>query len=994
MFSIRLLTVAALFTVASLSTLVQPVAAQQPLAQPPAADLARRAETQKNSQSQVDQVVRRMETVMRALRYQGLQGIEEHALLEEASKSLTSLSQKEMIEVINRLKQASTNNTGPDLAKAYQEHQAILSRLLEVSLRRQALRTLAEAAARARKASLAEERIQEQLAGEIAGATAPQVDPAKLLQARQARLIDTQRDLSTEVGMLLRQATSLEGKLDPKHTQMLKKGLDEAAKDGLIARLGRIQQMISPNTLYNDRKNGLRPSLEEARLASQTLAKMARAWHEEEPEELALRHLLDGIVRAEENLAESRKKPATETTPAPDQKTDEERRQNAEKKAELTQQALDLANQAKQTQKTALPAEPPLREAAQQLRAALEEKLAGKPDTAAAPLEARAQQELSKARAKVEEALQKKREERAAKRQEDHRQKLDILTAKQEKLNKETEAAANNPATAPDKPEEANKLAAKQAELAREAAKLAAAAPDKAEAAALAEAATQQAEATRDLADKETPKNNAKEAAAPQKEALAQLKKAQKNLAELAAKNNQARDARQQHEKIADKLEDAARRQDEIAKKAKDLASKDKLKDAAATELAQAQDQVKNAVEEAMRESANDKALDAARTDAKEAVAEQKASNEELRANQPAEAARDAREAADALNEAARQARDLARKDAADQALAEAMNSADLEGVPQAAKRLGQALEDAKAARDEARKATEAMENKPTANLAREQAKLAKDLDAKAETKPAADAAKNAAEELKGGDLEGAMEAQQAVLDQLKPAQGEGTPNQKAAAASQKKLLEATRALAKSADRAEMAETGSKQAEGLLPEALLPALAKAEKALQAGRQAAKQGNAPEATVQQEAAVKGLEQSLAQLELLAQAMESARPDLDLPEGLAQATPMPGEPTPSTDPMANAKPAPMPETKDKPGTPGLVAQQTGKLSTPEQLKDPEGAGRFLRLPAREREALVQAWTEGLPPAHAALVQRYFRDLARNAKPSQPTPQGKQP
>ena len=44
-------------------------------------------------------------------------------------------------------------------------------------------------------------------------------------------------------------------------------------------------------------------------------------------------------------------------------------------------------------------------------------------------------------------------------------------------------------------------------------------------------------------------------------------------------------------------------------------------------------------------------------------------------------------------------------------------------------------------------------------------------------------------------------------------------------------------------------------------------------------------------------------------------------------------------------------------------------------------------------REREALVQAWTEGLPPAHAALVQRYFRDLARNAKPSQPTPQGKQ-
>ena len=945
-------------------------------------DLATRAEAQKASKAQVDQVARRMETVIRALRYQGLQGLEEHALLEDASKVLAGLSQKEMTEVVDRLRRASATPAGSaaEVAKAHAQHQVILSRLLEVALRRQALRTLAEAAARARKSGMAQERLQERVAGEIAGATAPKPDELKLLQARQARLIDSQRDLATEVGMLLRQATALEGKLDPKHTLMLQKGLAEAKKDGLVERLGRIQLMVTKGDLLNDRKANLRPPMEESRLAVQTLFTMARSWREEDPEELALRQLRDGIVRAEENLAEAHQAPVNEA------KTEAPRREDAEQEASLQQEANDLANRARDIQKGAQPAEAPLREAATQLRAALEENLVGKP-VQADPLEARAQQELAKAREKIEEALRKKQEERAAKRQEEHKTKLDNLIRKQEELNRETEATAKKPDA---KPEEIAKEAVKQAELAREAAKLAAEAPDRAEGEALAEAATQQAEATRDLADKETPRDNAKEAIPEQKEALAQLKVAQKKLAELAGKNNEARAAQARHEKVADKLEDAAKKQEAIARKARDEAEKGALKDAPAAELAMAQDLVKNQVEEAVREAGADKALEGAAAEAREAVAEQKASSAELRTNQPAEAAKDARDAADALAEAARQARELARKDASNRALAEAMREEGLEGVPQAAKRLEQALEDAKAARDEARKATAKLEDKPTANLAREQARLAQDLDAKPETRPAAEAAKAAAAELKQGDLAGAMEAQQAALEKLQPGEGEKTPAQKAGAATQQKLLEATQALAKSAEAAAMAETGSQQAEGLLPEALLPGLEKAEKALKAGRKAATQGDAPEAARQQEAAVKGLEQTLGQLELLAQAMEATRPDLDLPDGLALADPMGSEPMPGADPKA--PPTPMPP-KDKPGTPGLIAQQVGKEGTPAQLRDPAGVGRFLRLPAREREALLLAWTEGLPPAHAALVQRYFRDLARNApatdKPGNPKP-----
>lgn len=936
-------------------------------------DLASRAEAQKAARAQIDQVTRRMETVLRALRYQGLQGVDETALLEDASRTLSSLGQKEMTEVVDRLRRASAvpENAPVEVAKAHARHQEILSRLLEVSLRRQALRSLAEASARARKAAVTQEKLLETMAGEAAGATSKKPDTREAIQARQVRLLDSQRDLATEVGILMRQAAGLEEGLDARHREMLKKGLDEAKNQKLIEHLGRIQQMVARPEVANDRKNQLRPPMENARIAIQALFAIARHWRSEDPEELALRQLRDSIARTEEDLAD-----ASENQPMDDGK-ETVNRDKAEKQTAMQQEAKDLADRARLIQKSATPAEQPLREASNQLRAALEQTLAGNPKQGD-PLESRARQELAKAREKVEEALRKKLEERLAKRQQEHGAKLDSLIKRQEDLNKKTEAAAKDSKT---KPEEIAKLAANQADLARQAAQLAAEAPDQAEGEALAEAARDQAAATRDLADKESPENNAAEARPDQARALAQLQKARKDLAELVAKNNTSRERQARHEKAAEKLEDAARKQAEIAQKAKDLSEKGALKDAPAAQLAQDQDRVKNQVGEALREIANDKDLEGARAEAGEAMTEQKNSNDNLRANRPAEAATDAREAAEALAEAARQARDLAQKDAAAQALAQALQARDLEGVPQAAKRLEQALEDARNARDQARKAESSLDNR-TANLAREQARLAQALRDKPETADAADPAGSAATELKQGDLEGAMEAQRAALEKLRPSGGKATPDQQVAEKAQQKLLEATGALAKSAAAAETAQTGSEQAEGLVPEALLPGLDKAEKALAAGRKAAKAGDAREAATRQEDAVKGLEQALAQLAALAQALEDSKPDLQLPADLALANPM-GEGPKGQDGQPMQPPMPM----DSNAKPGKDPAQTGKESGPAQLRDPEGAGRFLRLPAREREALLQAWTEGLPPAHAALVQRYFRDLARNAASQNP-------
>lgn len=203
-------------------------------------------------------------------------------------------------------------------------------------------------------------------------------------------------------------------------------------------------------------------------------------------------------------------------------------------------------------------------------------------------------------------------------------------------------------------------------------------------------------------------------------------------------------------------------------------------------------------------------------------------------------------------------------------------------------------------------------------------------------------------------------------------------PEGSKAAETQKDLLEATKALAKSAEAAAMAETGAEQAEGLVPQALVPGLDKAEAALKAGQEAAKRGDAKEAVKQQTEAVKRLENTLGQLTLLAKAAEGLMlPEIDPTAlALAEAPPMetPGEPMPG-EPMNTDKPAPPKGTQNNgPATP------TADKLDPAQLKDAEGMGKFLRLPAREREALLQAWTEGLPPAYAAMVQKYYRDLAK--------------
>ena len=939
-------------------------------------ELAARIEAQKATQAQVDQAARRLETMLRVLKYQKLDAHEEHKLVEEAAVSLKGLGKKEMNEVLARLDKARKDsaNSTTETAQAYQTHLVIMTRLRELALRREAVRSLAEAAARARKAARDEGRLQGSLAGEIAGASAPRQGTREAL-VRLSRATEEQRDLNTEVSVLLRQASGLEARLDDAHKARLKKGLEEAKNAGLIDRMNRIPGQLSADGVAADRAGRLRPVLEETRQATETLLNMARLWREEEPASAALRRVDERIAQLEDKLEEAREKGGATSA------SEEERREAQEMQAEAVREARELVKEAQtpEIRAKAPEAENPLREAADQLRGAQEKTLNNDP-TNAAPLEDKAKEALAKAREKLDEAIEKIARDKAAQKEAEHKNRVDKLAKNQADLAKKTEEAAKRPENQPPpKGSEPETLARQQATLAKEAADLARAADTDAEAQALAEAARALNDASKDLADTQTPKDNAAEAIPDQKKGIAAIEKAREELAAQANKDKASEEARMRHEKAAKTLAEAAKTQEDLAKKAEMLQADNKLGADAARDLAAQEERVKNQVADALKDLGNDPSAKQAQAEANEAAREIGEAIRDLKGNNPREAVQDARDAAEALAQAAKLAGELADKDAQDRALAEARKDDDLRGVAEASRRVERALEDAKKAEKLANQANDALKDKAV-NLAKAQAKLAMDLEAGNETKPAAPAAEAAAKDLKEGNLDQAQKDQQAALAKL--------PEGSQAAEMQKGLLEATKALAQSGEASAMAETGAEQAEGLVPQALVPGLDKAEAALKAGQEAARRGDAKEAAKQQAEAVKRLENTLGQLTLLAKAADGILlPEID-PTALAQADPLPetpeGAPMPG-DPMKNDNPTPPKGNQnngpDKP-------MSTDKFD-PAQLKDAEGMGKFLRLPAREREALLQAWTEGLPPAYAAMVQKYYRDLARTQGTPKPAP-----
>jgi len=242
--------------------------------------------------------------------------------------------------------------------------------------------------------------------------------------------------------------------------------------------------------------------------------------------------------------------------------------------------------------------------------------------------------------------------------------------------------------------------------------------------------------------------------------------------------------------------------------------------------------------------------------------------------------------------------------------------------------------------------------------------------------KAAAEPAKEAAEAIKKGDLAKAMEQQKESLEMLEGSSTKSTDGTEKnglekAAMQQKELMQATKDLAKSSDAASMAKDATTQAEALVPENLKNDLKAAEAMLEKGAEAAAKGNAEKAAMENAKAAEKLEKSLDMLKELAKALDDM--PADQKQALAKADLPTNEKNPNkSDPMNKKSQAPPQGNEEKqpemPPEPDLAKLLKG-----------EGTGAFLKLPEKQREALLQAMTADLPPEYSAMIRKYYRDLA---------------
>jgi len=304
--------------------------------------------------------------------------------------------------------------------------------------------------------------------------------------------------------------------------------------------------------------------------------------------------------------------------------------------------------------------------------------------------------------------------------------------------------------------------------------------------------------------------------------------------------------------------------------------------------------------------------------------------------------------------------------------------------VGEAARRVAQALDKNKEAEKATANAKEKLgEGKAEMDLAKKQGDLAKQLDnAKDKNPEAAEAAADAAKALAKGDINKAIEAQKAALEGLNDSPEKGA---KEMANEQKALLEATQELAKAQDAANMAKDAALQAEALVPDNLKGDLKAAEALLEKGAEAAAKGNIQEAAAKQAEATKSLEKALEMLNELAKA-------LDVPMGvpgetaLAKADGKSDQKAEPKDAKAEPKDSPMPSSKQAETKGDGERKPDGtEEAALAKLLELQANGGFLKLPEKEREALLQSLGTNLPPEYSAMIQKYYRDLADKQKAS---------
>lgn len=932
-------------------------AAQQSMAQE-SADA--RARVQAAVRAETDRVTRRLEVMVGILRYYKLGSSEDHGLMRDAANELSKLSRAEMQAVLDHLEKAAKGpgDAANQTDQAYARHLEVVRKLREISLRYEAIRSLEMAADRLEKSAREQSRLQAAIAGEAARAEAAKAS-LKDAVGRISDRIDQQRDLNVEVAMLINMAADLEKRLDPERRERLRKGLTEARNRNLTNSMAQLPERFGAVGNPGERADKLRPVLEQSSQVRQTMLAVAKTWRGDTPRADRAAELKARVEEAIEKTREERaelKKPADEA-----------------RKAEIARETAELAAEVRAIEEMVDRRNPevdqPLRQAANDLNEAAAKAIHADPAQAEMPL-AKAEEALSKAA----QALKKAEENAARMNQEPVRRAEEKLRAAENLVQKQREVEQATRAVNDKSPMDTNEgLAAREENLARQAVAEAGAKPETAADMALAEAAKDLQKAAEQLNKPATKQPEAAKAALPREEA------ARRSLEKAVAEARKELEKARQEALRADKadmataaLERAATMQDEVARqieKAAEEGRKDPQGD-----LSRAEAQVQNEVAKAAAQGDPDAAKAAA-----EAMKKLQETQRDLAKQDIKEAAKDAREAAKALADEVARRHDEKNNREMKELARRAREENAQPALAEAASRLQQATKSAREAEADLAKAAEKAGKPETGSEAvpARQEALAEAL--KAKNAEAAKAADEAAMALARGENAEAAKAQEKALEALADMAKGGDAEAAAMAKEQEKLLEANKALGKGRQENMEAIEAAKQATGALPGFMKAEVRKAEKLLERAEAAALQGLPMEAAKLEKQAVAQLRKAADQLEAVA---KEAGPDAPPDTTLAKETGMPetpGEPMPNQPPPMDSKQPPMGPSNNNPmPTPPGQELPKGTLKP-----SAEELGRFLRLPPREREALIQAWSEGLPPAHAAMIQRYYRELARTSQ-----------
>ncbi len=190
-------------------------------------------------------------------------------------------------------------------------------------------------------------------------------------------------------------------------------------------------------------------------------------------------------------------------------------------------------------------------------------------------------------------------------------------------------------------------------------------------------------------------------------------------------------------------------------------------------------------------------------------------------------------------------------------------------------------------------------------------------------------------------------------------------------------------AMAKSQSATQSAQSAIDQARALSPQNVMPPLNNARGELDQAKKNLQQNTPQSAQQSQEKAASELNQALQSLQQTMAAMEKMQGNQQTAQqdgkqgqqgqqGQKQAKGQKSQQQKGEQTAQNDA-----DDKQKQGDPNQAGERDGNAKS--EKGDVKGGSTFVNLPARQRELIMQALSEKLPPEHAAQIKRYFENIA---------------